>query len=697
VMSGGKIYLSGGGSHGEELWVAEEGQAPRLVADIAREEGASNPANFVPYQGGLAFTAADGITFRTEVWRSDGSSAGTFPLTSTPSFAPFFPNGLTVAGSSLFFLSPALQSAGQDLWRSDGTAAGTASLVTDRLLVLPTALAGSLYFFSADIDTPRYELWKSNGTQAGTRLVATLPFQMLPAEIQAVGGELYFLVSHSSGAQELWRSDGTLAGTFKLAGDFRGSDKWRLFRLGARVYYLNGRALWSTDGTPAGTRAVTAFVDAQITDLTALDGVLYLIVRDSAGQALWRSDGSAAGTVSVVHFPVATGSYGPIQLTAGAGRLFFPLADRAHGFELWTSDGTAAGTVLVRDIFPGSGSSVPSSLTAAGGRLFFTAGDGTHGFELWQSDGTEAGTRLVQDIAPEAASSLPDRFTVAGDRLYFTADDGITGRELWSLPLAAPAGCQPSSFQLCLGGRYRVEAVWRDFQGHSGRGTGVALTADTGYFWFFDPSNVEVVVKTLDGHGFNGHGWVFYGALSNVQYDLTVTDTQTGLTRRYSNIEGRFASVGDTHAFGPLGAFDTAPGAQISASIAPPSPPPLIRERVGKAATVPCQPSARRLCLNNNRFAVEVAWKDFQNRTGTGTAVPLTSDTGTFWFFASANVELVVKALDGRPFNGKYWLFYGSLSNVEYTLTVTDTQTGTIRTYKNPSGQFASAGDTEAF
>jgi hypothetical protein len=168
----------------------------------------------------------------------------------------------------------------------------------------------------------------------------------------------------------------------------------------------------------------------------------------------------------------------------------------------------------------------------------------------------------------------------------------------------------------------------------------------------------------------------------------------TGLTRRYSNIEGRFASVGDTHAFGPLGAFDTAP---MAASIAPPSPPPLIRERVDKAAAVPCQPSARRLCLNNNRFAVEVAWKDFQSHTGKGTAVPLTGDTGTFWFFGAANIELVVKVLDGRPFNGKYWLFYGALSNVEYTLTVTDTQTGIIRTYQNPSGRFASVGDTSAF
>ncbi len=58
---------------------------------------------------------------------------------------------------------------------------------------------------------------------------------------------------------------------------------------------------------------------------------------------------------------------------------------------------------------------------------------------------------------------------------------------------------------------------------------------------------------------------------------------------------------------------------------------------------------------------------------------------------------VTVKALDGRTFNNRYWVFYASLSNVEYTITVTDTETGAVRTYFNPSGRFASVGDTDAF
>jgi hypothetical protein len=109
-----------------------------------------------------------------------------------------------------------------------------------------------------------------------------------------------------------------------------------------------------------------------------------------------------------------------------------------------------------------------------------------------------------------------------------------------------------------------------------------------------------------------------------------------------------------------------------------------------------CQASPTRLCLQGQRFGVEVAWKDFQGNTGAGRAVPLTADTGSFWFFDAANLELVVKVLDGRSLNGKYWVFYGALSSVEYTMTVTDYASGATKKYVNPSGTLASRGDTGA-
>jgi hypothetical protein len=268
---------------------------------------------------------------------------------------------------------------------------------------------------------------------------------------------------------------------------------------------------------------------------------------------------------------------------------------------------------------------------------------------------------------------------------------------LVAAPLAA-APCAPSDTALCLNAsRFQIGVHWEDPRGRSGDGHAVALTADTGYFWFFTPANVELVVKVLDGRGLNGHFWVFYGALSNVQYTLTVRDSQTGEVQTYDNAAGQFGSRGDTTAF-PLSGTVRA-SRRSSAAVDPsahfvdeaevaPSP-----EQAGTA----CTPGPTSLCLSGGRFRVEASWKDFHGRTGEGHAVGLTPDTGYFWFFSDTNVEAIVKVLDGRALNDSFWVFYGALSNVEYTLTVTDTETGIVKRYSNPPGLFASIGDTGAF
>ncbi len=114
-------------------------------------------------------------------------------------------------------------------------------------------------------------------------------------------------------------------------------------------------------------------------------------------------------------------------------------------------------------------------------------------------------------------------------------------------------------------------------------------------------------------------------------------------------------------------------------------------------APAPCVAAPGRLCLGGGRFAVEAAWRDFQGNAGTGMAVPVSDGTGYFWFFGAANVEVLLKILDGRALNGHFWVFYGALSSVEYKLTVTDTQTGQMRTYTNAAGHLASIAYTGAF
>jgi hypothetical protein len=124
-----------------------------------------------------------------------------------------------------------------------------------------------------------------------------------------------------------------------------------------------------------------------------------------------------------------------------------------------------------------------------------------------------------------------------------------------------------------------------------------------------------------------------------------------------------------------------------------------------------CNVDSTTLCLNGSRFRVtaathgraravrrgstQVAPATFD--TALAAAVPVTSDTGYFWFSNSSDVDLVVRVIDGRATNGKFWVLYGSLSDLEYTITVTDTETKAVKTYFNPVGQLASVADKKAF
>ena len=262
--------------------------------------------------------------------------------------------------------------------------------------------------------------------------------------------------------------------------------------------------------------------------------------------------------------------------------------------------------------------------------------------------------------------------------------------------------CVVSSDQLCLlGGRFKVTVDYRNQHagGAEGTATVVPSTDETGLFWFFSPDNVELIVKVLDGRQINQHFWVFFGALSDVEYWITVTDTITGNVQIYHNPPGEMCGLADTSAF-PDGL-----GEQISSERAVSS-----RWDVANLELVPepgapatksgsCENGPTTLCLLDGRLAAEVWWRDPRGglTEGPGQAISDGDNTGSFWFFRIENTELVVKALDGSALNSHLWLFYGALTDLEYWLTVTDTVTGVSRVYYNPPGEVCGSADLRAF
>jgi len=263
-----------------------------------------------------------------------------------------------------------------------------------------------------------------------------------------------------------------------------------------------------------------------------------------------------------------------------------------------------------------------------------------------------------------------------------------------ALPASSGGTCTADSTTLCLlGGRFRVKAEYADYGGGRGQAHAAGLTGDTGTFWFFNSANVEVIAKMVSFCGGGTNNVAVYAAgLTDLDVTLHVTDTRTETTRDYRNLlgtgftpirDGPFACPAAASRSGEelLGRTRTArTGTEIvkttSWAEVPPSP------------TATCAPDATTLCLSNGRFRVQAAYRDYGGGAGAGQALPLSSDTGAFWFFNAANVEVVAKMVSfcGGGTNNVA-IYAGGLTDVGVTTTVTDVQTGLTKTYTNALGE----------
>jgi hypothetical protein len=266
---------------------------------------------------------------------------------------------------------------------------------------------------------------------------------------------------------------------------------------------------------------------------------------------------------------------------------------------------------------------------------------------------------------------------------------------------SAESDCSTDS-DLCLQeGRFLIEATWKKPDGSSGAAHAVRLTPDSGYFWFFEPGNVELVVKTLDGCSINDRYWFFSGGLTNLDVTISVADTVSGKTTTYSNPQGTaFKPIVDMDSLSSCPTVGTTLSARspeepregdlTALSIAP-------KAGMRSALTLGCTESDTVLCING-RFQVEATWQSAAGKTGTAHAVSLTSESGYFWFFDASNVELLVKTLDACGIERGQWFFAAGMTTVGVQLKVTDTFTSEVKTYSNSLGTaFLPIQDTAAF
>ena len=420
----------------------------QLLKDINPGSGDGYPDDFASVDGILYFSAFD-VAHGIELWRSDGTAAGTYMVKDiNPGSAHSVPYNIIAYGgyyndSVIYFLADSGN--GFQIWKSDGTAAGTVQAVAP--MSVPNALTvvgDTLYFFA---DDPLYgvELWGNNGTYSGSWLVKDInPGSSSGADItqkpMALGNKLLFIANDGVHGIELWVSDGTIAGTQLVKDIYPGTSG-----IGAPGYFVGwgglayfagndgqyGDEVWQTDGTSAGTVRVASPTNSSSGYAAQILGVVNnrLYFLSSSSPKLWTTDSTGTNISLVYDFSTYDPNSGSaFETVLLDNRLCFNYVTGLSN--LWCSDGATAWQI---DINPNEANDYVAGLAALNGRLYFGAGgEGFNSVELWQSDGTTAGSRMVQDINPTASADIYDMMVVNG-RLFFGADDGSNGYELWLL------------------------------------------------------------------------------------------------------------------------------------------------------------------------------------------------------------------------------------------------------------------------
>jgi len=395
-------------------------------------------------------TSGPQYTTEYELWRTNGTTAGTAKLYSTSESNFYYYDLKTALLNGVLYMGN-----GWGLWRSDGTPQGTYLISSSLSIATMVTFNGALYFTKTD-GYNYWELWRSNGTAAGTQMIKHVPGSAQvnttsPADHRPNPGlppnfGMSMLVNHGklfiADGNNFWISDGTDAGTVIAAQaityDVSGRPPLRMVPYKTQVSFVQWdvanmrNQVWLSDGTLAGTHAASSVL-SQTYSISAVGNWLYVT---NGNNQLWRTDGTDAGTQLIGAFPNPPNYSSAIWLV---GEWQNKLLFQAHPSpnspqQLMVTDGTPSGTrVLLNLPLDSQGYGiVANTFTDFNGKLLFWDTHASTGEEPYLSDGTDAGTHLVRDINVLPSGNQDIKFfTTLGQQTYFLANDAAHGRGLW--------------------------------------------------------------------------------------------------------------------------------------------------------------------------------------------------------------------------------------------------------------------------
>ena len=371
VNANGKLYFrADDGVHGSELWTSDGTAAGTVMIKDIFPGANSGVLSSLFAVGGIVYFQADDGVHGTELWKSDGTAAGTILLKDIfPGVFPAGmnagvprsgnPNNFTLVNGAVYFAASGGEET-HEVWKTDGTIAGTVMVkdiysgvmgyVINNFVNLNGTLILTVYGGASGS-----ELWKSDGTAAGTTLIKAMPGGNFNNHPTVMNGALYFLEGDG-----LWKSDGTTGGTILLmqkGGTFSLSPEL-LIAVNNKLFFtgnddVHGLELWTSNGTAGGTVLVKDINpgtnNSELNAFTKVGSKLMFTADNGVnGNEIWVSDGTATGTVMVQDIEPGSGSSMPLQIfeLKGAiveanGKLFTGASTTAFGNEVWVANAPA--------------------------------------------------------------------------------------------------------------------------------------------------------------------------------------------------------------------------------------------------------------------------------------------------------------------------------------------------------------------
>ncbi|MBI4926676.1 MAG: hypothetical protein HY835_02845 [Anaerolineae bacterium] len=435
AWNGRLAFSAGDGVHGEELWFSDGTPAgPAMILDQNTYPAGGFVKPGKMFKNQFYFTNTDD---GGSLWRTNGTPQGTelfYPdiNASLDSFSLItkYYDGPAELNGILYF--PAWDDKrGTQLWRTDGTPGGTYPVTnqnpdTGGISIGDIISADGYIWFtgiqSSGFGQPNINFYRTDGTLTGTTQIDNLvPNGMAVLNnrgILKVGAYYYRTVSN---------------GSIEFFDDALGTEDTFVFFWvqisGDRLFFSHDGPLYMTDGNSVTVIKDQAEVEInRAAYLTNLNGDIYF--TEYANHETWIYK-LPAGSDKAQPVKRISPSGDAMLLTPVGNKVVFKVGVEYFPGELWVTDGTENGT---HRICESCDLQVGDFMEASQGLAFFDGIDTTHGKELWVTDGTESGTTLFMDINPGTASSNPSYLYAMGDTLFFNADDGLHGMEPWVVP-----------------------------------------------------------------------------------------------------------------------------------------------------------------------------------------------------------------------------------------------------------------------